>query len=168
MVSVNPILIAALAVELIPAVFFAFWGVRIARRGDCLPVVLCVACPAVFVIPYLMVSLSAHIFQWSWFALYALLPVAVAALLQRARKADPEQRGDWRDAFILLVLGLAVDLRWFEAAWPRGLRALNELFLVDAGLYGFMAIRQLSGMGFDFHFKWSDWKTGIRELAVFA
>ena len=69
---------------------------------------------------------------------------------------------------ILLVLGLAVDLRWFDRAWPSGLRALNELFLVDAGLYGFLAIRQLSGVGFDFHLKWSDWKTGLRELVYFT
>ena len=81
----------------------------------------------------------------------------------RAAAADVGQRGDWRDAFILLVLGLAVDLRWFDRAWPTGLRALNELFLVDAGLYGFLAIRRLSGTGFDFHLKWSDWKTGCEN-----
>ncbi len=65
------------------------------------------------------------------------------------------------------MVGLAVDLRWFESAWPSGLRALNELFLVDAGLYGFLAIRKLSGTGFDFHLRWSDWKTGLRELLYF-
>jgi len=118
-------------------------------------------------VPYLLVSISAHIFHWQWFALYALLPVAITSLLMRAA-ADPTQRGDWRDAFILLVIGLAVDLRWFESAWPSGLRALNELFLVDAGLYGFLAIRKLSGTGFDFHLHWSDWKTGLRELLYFT
>jgi len=66
------------------------------------------------------------------------------------------------------VLGLAVDLRWFESAWPSGLRAWNELLLVDAGLYGFLTIRQLSGTGFNFCLKWSDWKTGLRELVFFA
>jgi hypothetical protein len=86
----------------------------------------------------------------------------------RAAAADAGQRGDWRDALLLLMLGLAVDLRWFDGAWPSGLRALNELFLVDAGLYGFLAIRQLSGTGFDFHLRWSDWKTGLRELVFFT
>ena len=129
--------------------------------------------PALFVVPYVMVSISGHMFGWGWFALYALLPVVIAWLLLRAAAAGPatadkEQRGDWRDALILLVLGLAVDLRWFDRAWPSGLRALNELFLVDAGLYGFLAIRQLSGTGFDFHLKWSDWRTGLRELVFFT
>jgi hypothetical protein len=59
-------------------------------------------------------------------------------------------------------------LRWFDTAWPTGLRALNELLLVDIGLYGFLAIRQLSGTGFDFHLRWSDWKTGLRELLFFT
>jgi membrane protease YdiL (CAAX protease family) len=96
------------------------------------------------------------------------LPVCIAWLLGEAAQADPEQRGNWRDAVVLLLLGLAVDLRWFESAWPAGLRALNELLLVDMGLYGFLAVRQLDGTGFDFHLNWNDWKTGLRELLFFT
>jgi membrane protease YdiL (CAAX protease family) len=168
MQDVTPAAIAALGLELAPAVLFGFASERIARALARCPVALRVTLPALFVVPYVLVSLSTHIFRWEWFAFYAVLPVAVAGLLLRAAAADPTQRGDWRDAFILLLLGLAVDLRWFESAWPAGLRALNELFLVDAGLYGFLAIRKLSGTGFDFHLKWSDWKTGLRELLFFA
>jgi hypothetical protein len=120
---------AALAVELIPAIAFGFATERIARSVSSWPAALRVSFPALFVLPYLMVSLSARIFQWSWFALYVLLPVAIAGLLVRAARVDAEQRGNWRDAFVLLVVGLAVDLRWFEAAWPSGLRALNELLI---------------------------------------
>ena len=168
MQNVTPVAIAALALELAPAVLFgcaAEWVARVVERW---PVALRIGLPALLVAPYAMVSISQHMFQWSWFALYAALPVVIAWLQLRASAADPEQRGDWRDALILLVLGLAVDLRWFDRAWPNGLRALNELLLVDAGLYGFLAIRQLSGTGFNFHLKWSDWKTGLRELVFFT
>ncbi|MGA7221131.1 MAG: CPBP family intramembrane glutamic endopeptidase [Candidatus Sulfotelmatobacter sp.] len=168
MQNVTPVAIAALALELVPAVLFGCAAERTARTVERWPSPVRVIVPAVFAIPYAMVAVSQHMFEWSWFALYAVLPVAVAWLLMRASQADPQQRGGWRDAFILLVVGLAVDLRWFDAAWPSGLRALNELFLVDAGLYGFLAIRQLSGTGFDFHLRWSDWKTGLRELVFFA
>jgi membrane protease YdiL (CAAX protease family) len=96
------------------------------------------------------------------------LPVAVAWLLESAAVADPEQLGNWRDAVVLLALGLSVDLRWFEPAWPPGLAGLGKLLLVDAGLYGFFVLRRLRGMGFDFHFRGSDWKTGLRELVFFA
>ncbi len=168
MQNVTPVAIGALALELAPAVLFGCAAERVARAVGRWPFALRLSIPALLVLPYVMVSISAHIFQWTWFALYSVLPVAIAWLLMRAARSDPEQHGDWRDAFILLVLGLAVDLRWFESAWPNGLRALNELLLVDAGLYGFLAVRQLSGSGFDFHLKWSDWKTGLRELVFFA
>jgi len=168
MQNVTPLAIAALALELVPAIAFGVSSERVAGAVRRLPLALRVVAPALFVAPYLMVSLSAHIFRWEWFALYAGLPVAIAWLLLHAAPVDPEQRGDWRDYFILLVVGLAVDLRWFESAWPSGLRALNELFLVDAGLYGFLAIRQLRGTGYNFCLRWSDWKTGLRELLFFA
>jgi membrane protease YdiL (CAAX protease family) len=168
MQNVTPIAIAALGLELAPAVLFGCAAERVARAVGRWPVALRLSLPALFVVPYAMVSISAHMFLWAWFALYAALPVAIAWLLMRAAAADAGQRGDWRDALLLLMLGLAVDLRWFDRAWPSGLRALNELFLVDAGLYGFLAIRQLSETGFDFHLRWSDWKTGLRELVFFT
>ena len=168
MQNVTPLAIAALGLELAPAVLFGCAAERVASAVGRWPVAVRVSFPAVLVAPYLLVSISQHVFRWTWFGLYAVLPVAIAWLLMRAAVADPEQRGDWRDWFILLVLGLAVDLRWFDSAWPSGLRALNELFLVDAGLYGFLAIRRLSGTGYDFHLKWSDWRTGLRELVFFA
>jgi membrane protease YdiL (CAAX protease family) len=168
MQNVTPAALVAFGLELTPAILFGFAAEWIARAVARWPVTLRLSFPALLASPYVLVSLSAHMFRWEWFALYAILPVAIAWLLMRAADADAEQRGDWRDAFILLVLGLAVDLRWFDGAWPIGLRALNELLLVDAGLYGFLAIRQLGGTGFDFRLKWRDWKTGLRELIFFA
>ena len=107
-------------------------------------------------------------FSWKWCVFYAVLPVVIAWLLGQAVIADSEQRGNWRDALILVPLGLAIDLRWLEPAWPGGLAGLGKLLVVDAALYGFVAIRRLTGTGFDFHFRWSDWKTGLRELVFFA
>jgi len=164
----TPVAIAALGLELAPTVLFGLAAERVVRALGRWPVVVRVSFPALFAAPYLLVSISQHTFRWEWFALYAALPVAIASLLTQAAAADPRQHGNWRDWLILLILGLAVDLRWFDRAWPSGLRALNELFLVDAGLYGFLAIRQLNGTGFDFHLKWSDWKTGLRELVFFT
>jgi membrane protease YdiL (CAAX protease family) len=168
MQNVTPAAIAALTIELAPAVGFGFAGERLTRAVQRWPSAVRIACPALFVVPYILLSISQHIFRWHWFALYAGLPVMIAWLLGQAAAADPEQRTDWRDAIILLTLGLAVDLRWFDGAWPSGLQALNKLLLVDIGLYGFLAVRQLSGTGFDFHLHWSDWKTGLRELLFFT
>ncbi len=159
---------AVLIGELLPAAVFGFAGERFARAVARWPRVLRIVVPAVLGIPYIILSATHHIFRWEWFAVYTFLPVVMAGLLAQAADADPEQRGNWRDALILLTLGLTVDLRWFDAAWPAGLRGLGNLLLVDAGLYGFLGIRRLSATGFDFHLRWSDWKTGLRELFFFA
>ena len=160
--------IAAFALELVPAALFAFAAQSVTRIIRRCPPFLRIALPALAVVPYLIVVLPLHAFKWNWAAIYTLLPVCITWLLTRAAQADPEQRGNWRDAAILLLLGLAVDLRWFNSAWPRGLGALGKLLLVDVGLYGFLAIRQLTGTGFDLRLQWSDWKTGLRELAFFT
>jgi hypothetical protein len=168
MQNASPAVITVLALELAPAAAFGFAGERVTAAISRCPRLLRLLIPALLAMPYAVLALQHHAFRSEWMLLYTLLPVIVAALLMQASVADPEQRGNWRDAFILLTLGLAVDLRWFDSAWPDGLRGLGNLLLLDAGLYGFLGIRRLSGTGFDFHFRWSDWKIGLRELAFFA
>ncbi len=165
MQNVTPAAIAVLVLELTPAAAFGFAGERVGRACARWPATVRTALPVLCALPYVLLSSSQQMFSWGWCALYAALPVAIAWLLGQAAIADPEQRGNWRDAIVLLTLGLAVDLRWFEPAWPSGLTGLGKLLLVDAALYGFVAIRRLRGAGFDFHLRWSDWKTGLRELA---
>ncbi len=166
MSNFTPAAATVLLVELAPAAAFAFASEQVTRVVQRWPRFLRIVAPCALVAPY--VILSASQFRWRWLALYALLPAVMAWLMEQAVAVDPEQRGDWRDALILLTLGLAVDLRWFDSAWPAGLRGLGNLVLVDAGLYAFLGIRRLSGTGFDFHLRWSDWKSGLRELAFFA
>jgi membrane protease YdiL (CAAX protease family) len=172
MQNATPAALAVLVLELAPAAAFGLAGEKIAQICARWPSALRTFLPVVCVLPYILISASQHMFSWRWCALYAVLPVAIAWLLGQAVVADPEQRGNWRDAIILLTLGIVVDLRWFEPAWPNGLAGLGKLLLVDAALYGFVAIRQLRGTGFDFRFRWrdcwSDWKTGLRELVLFT
>ena len=164
----TPADLAVLAVELVPAVVFGLAGERVIQAAALWPRSLRIGLPVLCAFPYVFISVWHQMFSLSWLALYTILPVAIAWLLAQAAAADADQRGNWRDVLVLLILGLPVDLRWFERAWPSGLSGLGKLLLVDAGLYGFIAIRQLRGMGFDFHFRWDDWKTGLRELAFFA
>jgi membrane protease YdiL (CAAX protease family) len=167
MQNATPAAIAVLVLELAPATVFALAGERVGQACARWPSTVRTALPLLCAIPYVLLSTSQQMFSWKWCALYAALPVAIAWVLGRAAIADPEQRGNWRDAIVLLTLGLAVDLRWFERAWPSGLTGLGKLLLVDAALYGFLAIRRLRGAGFDFHLRWSDWRTGLRELVFF-
>lgn len=168
MQNVTPTVIAVLVLELAPPAAFGFAGEHVAAAISKWPRRVRLLIPALFALAYAVLALEQRSFRWRWMALYTFLPVIVAGLLMQASVSDPEQRGNWRDALILLTLGVAVDLRWFDPAWPDGLRGLGNLLLLDVGLYGFLGIRRLTGTGFDFHFRWSDWRTGLRELAYFA
>jgi len=157
-----------MTIVLLPVLLFGLRTEAVTRIVQRWPVPARLLLSALLCVAYVLVSHAAGSLRWSWVALYAGLPVAVAWLLHRAAADDPSQRGNWRDAFVLLVLGLAVDLRWFEPAWPAHLGAINKLLLLDAGLYGFLVIRQIGGMGFDLRPRWEDARIGLRELAFCA
>jgi hypothetical protein len=162
-----PIVIAAI-LTLLPLGAAAFYGERLAARAQTLPLWLRLALPATLCIPYMLVTASTGTLRWTWLLLYALLPVIVAALLLDARRVDPAQRGTWRDLLVLLTLGLAVDLRWFEPAWPAHFAVFNKILLVDTGLYGFLILRQLDGVGFDLRLRRRDLRIGLREFALYT
>jgi hypothetical protein len=166
--TVGPALCIAAVLTLAPLVAAAFFSRGLTAWVDRLPSPLRILAPAALCVPYVLVAISRSVFRWDWFALYALLPVAVAALLWQARAVDPAQRCNWRDLAVLAVLGLAVDLRWFEIAWPAHLAVFNKMLLLDAGIYGFILVRQLDGVGFDLRLRLSDIRTGLREFGWYA
>lgn len=162
----NSIAALLLLAPFLAAAFFPRWA---AGRARSLPVWAQLASPAALAVPYALVAAAGGVFCWGWLALYALLPVAAASLLWQAGRVDPPpQRGNWRDFLVLAALGLAVDLRWFEGAWPAHLTIFNKVLLLDAGIYGFIALRQLEGTGFDLRLRLRDAAIGLRELAWYT
>ena len=118
MQNVTPLVIAIAVLEFAPAVAFGLASQKIAEIVRTWPQILRLLIPGLLAIPYVVLASQCHAFRWGWLALYFFLPIVLAGLLLQASAADPEQRGNWRDAFILLTLGLAVDLRCFDSAWP--------------------------------------------------
>ncbi len=164
----TPANIAAALLALFPYFAVAFCPAFATARIFALPPWARLGCPAALCVPYVLVTLSARDFHWNWFALYLLLPPVIAVLLEQAASADPGQRGDWRDFLVLATLGLAVDLRWFEGAWPSHLAFFNKVLLLDAGIYGFVLVRQLDGTGFDLRLRLRDAGIGLREVALYT
>jgi len=163
--------LAAAILAFAPVAAFGFCGTALIAHLRALPRTLQIALPAVLAIPYALAPWPqgpTSGFRWGWFGLYLLLPIAVATLLALAARLDPDQRGHWIDFLVLLALGLAVDLRWFEGAWPRRIVFMNKLLLLDAGLYGFHCVRGLSGVGFDLRLKWNDVRIGLREWILYT
>ncbi len=160
--------VLAALVNLIPFLTVAFFPDAVRARVRKLSPSAQLALPVFYCMSYVLVACGAGNFRLSWFALYAVLPVAIAVLLAEAASIDSAQQGNWRDYLVLAAIGLAVDLRWFEGAWPPRLAIFNKILLLNAGIYGFVLIRQLNGTGFDLRLRLKDLAIGFREAALYT
>jgi membrane protease YdiL (CAAX protease family) len=165
---VSPAIAIAALITLAPFLATHFFAKKLQGVAEAFSIKARLLVSAILCVPYVLVACSTHTFHWGWLALYALLPAAVATLMGQARHLDPAQRGNWRDYLILAILGLAVDLRWFERAWPPHLAVFNKMLLLDAGIYGLLILRQLDGVGFDLRLRLRDLLVGLREFIVYT
>jgi uncharacterized protein len=165
---VTPANALAALLTLFPYLAVAFFPEFMVARIDALPHAAKLLGPALLSIPYILVTVPAGDFHWQGCMLYAALPVCITVLLWQAAALDPAARGNWRDFLILLILGLSIDLRWFEGAWPAHLAVFNKILLLDAGIYGFVLIRKLDGTGFDLRLRGLDLAVGLREAAFYT
>jgi uncharacterized protein len=121
--------------------------------------------PLLLIVPYLIFTLPRGEFRWSMCLGMMGIVLAITVLLQFGNTSMP----GWHDWVALAILFVAVDLHFFDRAWPvPGLTGMPKLLFVDAGLYGFLVIRKTSGIGFDFHLQRSDITIGVREFLYFA
>ncbi|HWE86258.1 MAG TPA: CPBP family intramembrane glutamic endopeptidase [Terracidiphilus sp.] len=157
-------IIAAALLALLPYLAAAFFPAQLAGRAHTLPAWAQIALPALLAIPYAIVSLDAGSFHWYWLAVYALVP---AALAFAARCFPRDERNIWLPLAVLLLLGLSVDLRWFERAWPPHLSVFNKVLLLDAGIYAFFLLNPLAGAGFSLRLRLRDLTTGLREFLFY-
>lgn len=120
--------------------------------------------PLLLLVSYPVFALPAGQFSWSMFLGMTAVVLAVNLLLVFAR-GEP----GWLDWLVLAILGISVDLHVFDRAWPMaGFSALPKLLFVDAGLYGYLVLRPIGGIGFDFRVSLSDVRIGLREFFFYA
>jgi membrane protease YdiL (CAAX protease family) len=120
--------------------------------------------PQLLIAAYLVFALPSGQFLWSMCLGMAAIVLAITLLLQHA--SGPP---DWHDFLVLALLGISVDLHFFDRAWPvAGLSGMPKLLFVDAGLYGYLVIRPIAGIGFDLRVRFSDIAIGLREFLYFA
>ena len=121
--------------------------------------------PLLLLVPYLVFALPRHGFRWDMFLGMGAVVIAITLVLSRANPAEP----GWHDWLVLAILGISVDLHFFDRAWPiQGLSSMPKLLFVDAGLYAYLVIRPIGGIGYDFRPRWSDLRIGLREFLFFT
>ena len=121
--------------------------------------------PAALILPYLIFSLPNGQFRWSICGGLLVVMFAVTVLLHQARSLAP----GWRDGLALAILGVAVEFHFFDNAWALpGLSGMPKLLLLDAGLYCYLVVRPIGGIGFDFRARSSDLTIGLREFLYFT
>ncbi|MGC1870750.1 MAG: CPBP family intramembrane glutamic endopeptidase [Acidobacteriaceae bacterium] len=165
---ISPVILIAAVFTLIPFLTAAFFSAKLAIATERISASVQIFAPSALCIAYLLVAISTGTFHWEWLVPYALLPVAISFVMWQARRIDPTQHGNWRDFLVLAIVGLAVDLRWFQPAWPAHLIVFNKVLLLDAGIWAFLVVRRLDEVGFNLRLRWADLGIGLRELAFYT
>jgi membrane protease YdiL (CAAX protease family) len=158
---------AGFALLLAPLWFFAF-GAAPRLRALLHSPALRLAAPALLVVPYLLIALPLHEFQWRFAFAMAIEPVILAVILRRAPQNQTPQSLLWQDVVVLLALALTLELGLLSGAWPHpGLGSLPKLYLCDLALYVFLVVRGVEGAGYSFTPTPSAFAIATREWLYF-
>jgi hypothetical protein len=121
-----------------------------------------------FVIPYLIYALPRGEFRWGIACAILTISIGLTLLFEFSRDPTAQHPG-WRDLIALAILGVTVNQRLLAGAWAHpGLGGMAKLLLTDIGLYLYLVVRELEGVGYSFVPEWDDIKIGFREWAYFA
>ena len=148
--AITPWDIAACLILFVPFVWFGF-GLAARLPSH-------IALPLALLSFYPVFALPRGIFDWQTFVDMGAIAVAACALAKRGY--------DWA---ALAVLGISVDLGFFKNAFPvAGLSSMPKLLFVDVGLYSYLVLLPLEGIGYDFRPRLADFRIGLREFALFT
>ena len=115
--------------------------------------------------PYLLFVLPSGAFRWPMFAGLVATVLAIVGVLEHGRAASIP---DWHDLAALVLLAVAVESPFFRDAWPiPGLSGFPKLLFVNAGLFGFLVVRPVGGVGFTLQISVRDFLVGFREFLFF-
>lgn len=132
-----------------------------------------IAASVLLALPYFVLSLPRGTLHWQvGLALIAIPALATAALAAFPRPANSA------DLFVLVTLGLAIDLGLLNHGWPfglpdamlwpAGLGGFPKMMMANVALYGYLVIKPVEGIGYDLTPQLADWRTGLREFLFYA
>ena len=123
------------------------------------------AAPQLLLIAYPIFSIPRQEFRWDMLLGMSGVVLILTVALTCARAGKP----GWADFLVMALLGISVDLHFFDKAWPvTGLSSMPKLLFVDAALFGYLVIRPMGGIGYDFRPQLRDFQIGLREFLLFT
>ena len=157
---------AALSFAMLLAPYWAFgFGLDAWLRRKLTSSTAKLLAPVALIVPYLVFTLPRGEFRWDICCGLLGIVLAVTLLLNQAGSHAPR----WHDWTALAILGLSVEFHFFDGAWPvAGLSGMPKLLLLDAGLYAYLVVRPIGGIGFDFRPRSFDPAVGLREFLYFT
>ena len=125
--------------------------------------------PLLLVLPYLVVAVGTRTFSVLGLvklAAYIMVPI-VWLLPDRFHRAG---RVGWRDFAAMLSLALPVAAGWLRGIWmwPEDLYAFRPVYSVLVGVYAFVVIRNLEGVGYRLIPRKGDLLDGLANLVGFS
>jgi hypothetical protein len=128
--------------------------------------------PALLSLPYVLYAIPRHEFLLRYLLLFTLLPIAISTLLEwqkrRERADNTPPAFSVVDFIVLLTVAALISQRLLAGSFPHpGLAALPKMLILIALLYGYLVVRDLPGVGFDWRPHGRDFAVGAREYLFF-
>jgi hypothetical protein len=128
-----------------------------------------VALPLLLLLPYLVYAFGTGSFSFlgaGKLLAYILVPTL---LLLPDRLHRPPHLG-WRDVAAMLALALPVAANWLTGiwTWPFDLYFFRPLFCVCVGVYAFVVVRNLEGVGYRLLWRKQDVADGFANFLAFC
>ncbi len=131
-----------------------------------------IACAALLALPYFVLAIPRGTLNWQ----LATTLIAICVLVAAALHLWPKP-ANWADLFVLLLVGLLIDLGLLNTAWPlgahgplwpAGLGGFPKMMMANVALYGYLVIKPVEHIGYDLVPQISDLKTGLREFLYYS
>ncbi|HKF22633.1 MAG TPA: CPBP family intramembrane glutamic endopeptidase [Candidatus Angelobacter sp.] len=127
---------------------------------------------ALLALPYFVLAIPRGEFHWTLAVTLVGLALLSAAVVETWKKP-----GNWADVFVLATAGLVIDLGLLNTSgplavpgttlWPPGLGGFPKMMMMNVALYCYLVVKPLEGIGYDLTPRFSDVKTGLRELLFY-
>jgi uncharacterized protein len=127
------------------------------------------ALPLLVLVPYLIYSVGTRSFSWSALAKLAAYALAPAILLVPDHRRRRET-ANWRDFAAMSAVAVPIPAGWLSKiwTWPEDLYFLLPLTAVCTGVYAFVVVRHLEGVGYRLLWRKADVTSALANWAVFT